>query len=272
MKPPNPDSAENLTQVLELWQRVGRGEVTTAHLKWFNGLDKKARDACVAGKPTPLQFTETAPNPKFKLIADLGVITVPKNYRHPIRLDTFMTKHRSKFSYVDECMDGAGIADENFSQVSTKLSPGQKLVVKIFISVDKYISHKECMEFLNNQNCVFVGAQGATLVFEQKRSLLKGLAKQLAVADESGNDYHVFLSLDNSKNLFRENGKRYVVGLSYGEEGGWNLYLYKAWCKYGNDTSFLCFNWVTDETAPANDNVKTDSPDEKEKPKKDWEL
>ena len=123
--------------------------------------------------PFPQQGTSAAaskaePVKKFALLADLGIITVPNNYDHATWLKTFAKKNRKKFYYYND-----SINDENFSNPSRVLKPGEKLHVRVFKQVvSGMTTSEERMAFLSTQKTVLTGAQGASLVFEQKRDQL----------------------------------------------------------------------------------------------------
>ena len=55
--------------------------------------------------------------------------------------------------------------------MSAKLTPGQKLTVKVF-GITERMSSEDCLAHLKSQKAIFIGAQGVCLVFEQKREEL----------------------------------------------------------------------------------------------------
>ncbi|MDP2934305.1 MAG: hypothetical protein Q8N59_00835 [bacterium] len=102
---------------------------------------------------------------KFGLFKDLGITTVPDDYVHSTRLASFEKENRKKFYYWNDAT-----TDKNFAKATTKLVPGRKLHVKVFKQiVSGTTTSEECLAFLKSQNAVLTGAQGASLVFEQKR-------------------------------------------------------------------------------------------------------
>lgn len=105
-------------------------------------------------------------NEKFALLADLGTITVPDDYDHRTRLESFLKKNRKKFYGVED-----NINDANFPNPSRVLKPGDRLLVRAFKQVVE-VTTEEQMMLLTTQKAVYVGAQGASLVFEQKRKFL----------------------------------------------------------------------------------------------------
>jgi hypothetical protein len=100
----------------------------------------------------------------FKLLADLGEILVPEDYLHEAALTSFRTAYSADFFeyYFD------GLTDENYSNPSRILKPSDRLRARLFRQHDDEISSADCYAFLESQNSVYLGAQGAALVFTQK--------------------------------------------------------------------------------------------------------
>jgi hypothetical protein len=117
--------------------------------------------------PDALQRAFVVPQ-AFTFLADLGTITVPNDYNHATRLATFLAANRRLFYGPD-----GNITDAKFPNPSRILKPGDKLRVRAFKQNTKgTTSSEERLAFLRTQNAVFTGAQGASLVFEQKRRQL----------------------------------------------------------------------------------------------------
>lgn len=115
----------------------------------------------------------TAPKPKvdeFELLTTFELV-VPKNYNHATRLDSFKVAHESEFYYYNP-----NLTDQNFSKATTQLVPSWKFQVKVFgIKAGKSVSSEECLAKIQSENGVLVGAQGASLAYEQgKANLPKG--------------------------------------------------------------------------------------------------
>ncbi len=104
-------------------------------------------------------------DPRFNQIDEFEVV-VPKDYDHTTRLTTFEEAQGKEFSFYHEA-----ITDPNFTKVTTKLIPGRKFMVKVF-QIKKTVSSEDCLAFLKNQQAVLVGAQGATLAYEQGKDKL----------------------------------------------------------------------------------------------------
>ena len=162
---------------------------------------------------------------KFALLADLGIITVPAGYIHGTCLSTFHKNNREKFSGYNE-----NITDETFSHPSRILMPGDKLNVRAFHQiVPGTTTSVERMNFLKKQKGnVYAGAQGASLVFEQKRDQLS-----------KGKWY---ASFDEAKNLWVDSdGDHRVAAVGAYSDGDFRFglgYLERDW--YDND-AFLSF-------------------------------
>lgn len=128
----------------------------------------------VNGEETPKLAPISDPAVKFVLLADLGFITVPEEYDHATYLAKFKEKHhggrpKKTFFYYDD-----DITDDHFPNPNRILKPGDKLYVRAYQQiVDGTTTSEERMAFLKQQEeTVFTGAQGASLVFEEKRTQL----------------------------------------------------------------------------------------------------
>ena len=102
---------------------------------------------------------------RFKLLADLGIITVPENYVHGKQLGSL---NQGEFYFFNN-----NITDKNFPKPTRILKPGDKLWVRAFKQVvPGETTSEDRMGFLKKLNAVFTGAQGASLVYQQKRNQL----------------------------------------------------------------------------------------------------
>jgi len=160
----------------------------------------------------------------FELFVDLGIITVPDDYVHNTRLASFEKENRKKFySWNDD------ITDENFSKATVQLKPGQKLHVKVFRQTTSgSTTSEERLAFLKTQNVVLTGAQGVSLVFEQKREdLPKG---------------YWYVSFDEKEALWKDAyGSHRVPHVSRYSDGGWRFSLGCFEGVWYNDHCLLCF-------------------------------
>ena len=155
------------------------GQLTLDQWERFNNLSPCDRETRFGDWKRPESAAPTETTEKFALLVDLGFITVPGDYNHANRLAAFGKQNRKKFYYYND-----NIIDENFPNPSRILKPGDKLGVRVFKQiVGGTTTSKERMEFLATQKAVYTGAQGASIVFEQKRDQLpKG--KRYASFDE----------------------------------------------------------------------------------------
>jgi hypothetical protein len=104
----------------------------------------------------------------FELLVDLGIVVVSKNYEHASQLASFKKVNHGNFVACH-----SNITDENFAKPTMQLVPGSRLHVRAFKQiVSGPTTSEERMAFLSTQKAIYVGAQGASLVFEQKRAEL----------------------------------------------------------------------------------------------------
>lgn len=109
---------------------------------------------------------------KFALLVDLGTITVPNDYNHATCLAKFYNRHQGG---KNKSFHGYNtkINDKNFPNPTRVLKPGDRLHVRSFKQVaGGTITSEERMAFLATKKAIHTGAQGASLVFDQKRNLL----------------------------------------------------------------------------------------------------
>ena len=102
---------------------------------------------------------------RFEL-ADTFEVVVPKDYNHTTRLDSFRKAHEQEFYYYNPAIN-----DKNYGNATTKLVPGRRFLVKIF-QIKEKVSSDDCLGFLKGQKAVLVGAQGASLAYEQGKDKL----------------------------------------------------------------------------------------------------
>lgn len=225
------DAAKLAGLQIDLLQKFRSGKLTLAELALFLKLAPKDRANRFGdwkqAKADFLASTVTAPPvepEKFTLLRDLGVVVVPEGYDHFTALTTFKQQNRSNFySYNDS------ITDANFHNPSRILKAGDRLRVKVFQQiVAGETSSVERMEFLRTEKAIFTGAQGAALVFEQKRDQLpKG--KWYASFDEAD---RLWQDADLDRRVPR-------VGASSG--GGFEFGLGGFGYPWDQRNAFLCF-------------------------------
>lgn len=177
----------------------------------------------INGKPEQ----QAVPTEKFAVLIELGVITVPDDYDHKTQLAKFFKKNRKKFYGIND-----NITDENFQNPTRILKPGDKLRVTAYKQiVSGSTTSEERMKFLRSQNAVFTGAQGPSLVFEQKR-------------DELPKGYW-YGSFDEKDRLWKDSDGylrvprlgRYSVGVFYFDLGFFEF-------DWDDDNAFFCFRDV----------------------------
>ena len=173
------DAAKLAGLQIDLLQKVRQGHVTLDHLEWFCGLNACDRNHLIVHwkellceKPSTKPVSSTEPTEKFALLVDLGIITVPDDYDHATCLAKFHAKHQGgknkSFYYYND-----NITDKNFPNPTRILKPGDKLRVRAFKQiVGGSTTSEERLAFLATQKAIYTGAQGASLVFEQKRDQL----------------------------------------------------------------------------------------------------
>jgi len=207
--------------LVDALQKMRDGQMALGHFEWFNNLTKDERDRFMTGeKPVS---KPTSPE-KFGLFVDLGIITVPKNYVHDTQLASFEKENRKKFYYWNDV-----ITDKNFGKATTKLVPGRKFRVKVFKQiVDGTTTSEERLAFLKTQNAILVGAQGASLVFEQKREdLPKGFW---------------YCSFDKKEALWKDaDGDHRVPDVLRYSDGDWGFSLGDFEHVWDDDHCLLCF-------------------------------
>jgi len=207
--------------LVDALQKMRDGQMVLGHLEWFNNLTKDERDRFMAGeKPVS---KPTSPE-KFGLFVDLGIITVPDGYVHNTRLASFEKENRKKFYGYNDA-----ITDKNFGKATTKLVPGRKFRVRVFKQiVDGETTSEERLAFLKTQNAILVGAQGASLVFEQKREdLPKGFW---------------YCSFDKKKALWKDaGGDHRVPSVRRRPDEGWDFDLGGFGGVWGDYGCLLCF-------------------------------
>lgn len=178
------------------------------------GLLDRAADRAASAVPTE----------KFGLLVDLGIITVPSDYVHGTRLGTFMKENRKKFYGVND-----NITDKNFPNPTRILKPGDRLHVRAYQQiVPGTTTSEERLAFLATQKAIHTGAQGASLVFEQKRDQLpKG---------------RWYASFDEPNRLWKDAGGRHGVPRVDADSDGdfnWSLGCFER--VWDGSHAFLCF-------------------------------
>ena len=170
----------------------------------------------IVDEPKPAQADD-----RFELINTFNIV-VPQGYNHATRLDSFSKEHRKDFYYYNDA-----ITDRNFAKATTKLEPGRKLKVKVF-QIKERVTSEDCMAHLRSQKAVLVGAQGASLAYEQGKD-------QLPVSRWS-------ISFDEKDALWEDtDGNHRVPGVYRSSDGGFGFLLGDFEGGWSDDRCLLCF-------------------------------
>ena len=216
------DAAKLAGLQIDTLQKVRNGQLTLDQWERFNNLtldDREARFGDVKKKSPP-----PVPTEKFALLVDLGIITVPDDYVHEKRLTTFGKQNRKKFYYYND-----DITDKNFPNPTRVLKPGDKLRVRAFKQVvSGSTTSEERMAFLATQKAIHTGAQGASLVWEQKRDQLpKG---------------KWYASFDEVDRLWKDaDGYHGVPDVDADSDGDFHFHLGRFESEWRDGDAFLCF-------------------------------
>lgn len=164
---------------------------------------------------------------KFVLLIDLGIITVPDDYVHETCLQLFEKKNRQKF--CEKRGYNYNITDQNFPHPSRILKPGDKLRVYAFKQiVSGRTTSEERMSFLKSQKAVFVGVQGASLVFEQRKEDLRM--------------YYMYDSFDEKENIWEDSdGDHRVPYITACSNGNFVFGLSSFESEWDDFSAFFCF-------------------------------
>ncbi len=221
------DAAKLAGLQIDTLQKVQSGQITLDQWERFNNLSPADREARFGDWKKPELTAPAEPAEKFALLVDLGIITVPDDYDHASWLKTFGKQNRNKFYYYrDE------ITDKNFPNPTRVLKPGDKLRVRAFKQVvGGTTTSEDRMAFLATKKAIHTGAQGASLVFDQKRDQLpKG---------------KWYASFDEKDRLWADaGGRRRVPYVHCGSDGVFKFDLgsfERVWC---DGSAFLCFGDV----------------------------
>lgn len=162
------DAAKLAGLQIDTLQKLRSGQITLGQWERFNNLSTDDREARFGDWKKAEPTVQPESKEKFALLVDLGIITVPDDYVHDKQLTTFGKQNRKKFYYYND-----EITDKNFPNPTRVLKPGDKLRVRAFKQVvGGTTTSEERMAFLATQKAIHTGAQGASLVFDQKRDQL----------------------------------------------------------------------------------------------------
>jgi len=158
---------------------------------------------------------------RFELVNTFSIVD-PQGYDPATRLDSFSKEHRKEFYYYNDA-----ITDKNYAKATTKLEPGRKFKVKVF-QIKERVTSEDCMAHLRSQKAVLVGAQGASLAYEQSKD-------QLPVSRWS-------VSFDEKDSLWTDaDGDHRVPDLDRDSDGVFEFNLGVFEIDWNGDYCLLCF-------------------------------
>ncbi len=161
---------------------------------------------------------------KFALLKDLGDIIVPDDYDHTTYLASFKREREGEFWYYNR-----DIKNTNFPNPSRILKAGERLRARSYHQIiPGETSWTERMGFLRGKQAVFVGAQGAALVIEQK------------LLELPQGRWHA--SFDEEDHLWQDDQlRRRVPDVSVNSDYGFNFCLFILGCPRNQNYAFLGF-------------------------------
>jgi hypothetical protein len=186
------------------------------------------------GRRTPnevanvLQSVINGPVEQFALLTDLGIITVPEDYVHSSQLAIFIAKHGQEFRLYNH-----SITDKDYGNPTRILKPGDRLRVRTYRQiVPGETTYEERIAFLNaiGMNSIYPGAQGLTLVYEQKYGMLS--------------PGYVYTSFDHQTQIPILSGKRRVSTLAKSPNDDYRFLLFELERDYGINDAFFGFSTV----------------------------
>lgn len=163
----------------------------------------------------------SAQDERFKLVNTFK-LTVPTSYDHATQLTSFSKENYKKFSYYNDAL-----TDENFAKITNKLIPGKTYAAKIFQLTTK-MSSEDCVVFLKTQKAILVGAQGISLVWQEKKNEFL-VGKWIVSFDEKDT---LFVDADDYPR---------VPGMNRDSDGGWHFYLGNFEDDWSTAACLLCF-------------------------------
>lgn len=223
---PTTDEWETLLEnrVPELIRRYKNGALDPASV---NSTLQQVIDGAVITESKTVIIASPKPKPdKFELLTTFE-ITVPADYDHATRLDTFRAVHQNEenkeFYFYNDAITDANYAEK----ATTKLLPGRRFAVKVF-GIKKRVTSDECLDKIRLEKGIFTGAQGASLAYEQKKEELpKGKWS---------------ISFDEKEALWQgADGYRRVPGFDAGSGGGFGFGLGGFGPDWDSGYVLLCF-------------------------------
>lgn len=209
-----------IEDVMPVLVRVG---LTAEHAGLLNGPD---------GELLARRMIETLDHGSHgdKRLKYLGAfdLLVPKGYIAQAHLGSFRKKHRKDFYNYN-----SSLTDEIFGQTAARLIRGRKLRVKMY-EVLETLSSKDCLNFLESQKALLVGAHGLSLVYEYAEVSLPNKCWSISYAAEEP------MWEDSEKDK-----RSRIPRLHTDRDVGYSFELAYFERPIGNDCCLLCFNEVS---------------------------
>jgi len=153
-----------------------------------------------------LKLKDVKASKKFTFFKSFN-ITVPADYQHDNQLSKFAKNNKQKFGYYND-----KINDANFNKVSHQPESGKTYEAMMwFINKNETPSSEEILQLLAENRILLTGAQGLSVVFEQKPE------------EFPKNKYTV--SFDEKDNLWYADGDHHVPGINRDSDDAYNFNL-----------------------------------------------
>lgn len=189
--------------------------LTRESLEYWESHLKNLKAAAIHG------FSTMPIDPRFVYVKRFS-LTVPLDYVHATQLATFERRYREGLNHFN-----SNITDAHFSRATAELIPGKTYIVNIF-GTKETVTSEDCLNLLRSQKALLVGAQGASLVYQEKKEELP-----------RGKCY---ASFDEKKTLWVGAYGNHRVPLVYRNSGGdcrFNLGVFED--DWNDNSCVLCF-------------------------------
>lgn len=188
---------------------------------WENNLGQLKERLEQALLVDPTETTKT-----FTCLVDLGIITVPDDYDHKTYLAKFFEKSHENFRVFNR------LTDSNPPPPARILKPGDELHVRAFTSrPGTTYSFSRAMSFLSDIGAVHTGAQGLSLVIDQKFHMLPE-DHEYVIYDVLGRRWRDDAGNVCAPSIYKSKPDQGVVNLA------------NVVGLYGSGRAFLCFTEV----------------------------
>ncbi len=107
-------------------------------------------------------------------------VVVPDEYDSDTVLTEFHREHRPELTYFSQ-----EITDESCGNVSNKLVPGRRFLVRMFaVRLGCRVSSEDCLEVIAAHKGILVGAPGVSLAFKHGKRYMRNTGKSYTSFDE----------------------------------------------------------------------------------------